>query len=174
MSVLARKRSLSQLEFYANAINLRGEVTKLLLRDLGIKSTVRNIRVNTKKMEVEDAEIFTELLEKYQLKIAGDYPEWLIDKLRSSIWEIMRDMMINITRAYTIWATNQAEVNERRLSQDRAIACCESLLKELELAIDVLPIDAEKYMRYVAMIDKEIALLKGWRKSDNRHNKNIK
>lgn len=174
MSVLARKRNLSQLEFYANAINLRREMTMLLLRDLGIKSTVRNIRVNTKKMEEEDAEIFTELLEKYQLKIAGDYPEWLIDKLRSSIWEIMRDMMINITRAYTIWATNHVEANERRISQDRAIACCESLLKELELAIDVLPIDAEKYMRYVAMIDKEIALLKGWRKSDNRHNKNIK
>ena len=72
MSVLARKRNLSQLEFYANAINLRREITMLLLRDLGIKSTVRNIRVNTKKMEEEDAEIFTELLEKYQLKIAGE------------------------------------------------------------------------------------------------------
>ena len=63
MAVLARKRTLSQLEFYVNAINLRREVTKLLLRDLGIKSTVRNIRVNTKKMEPEDAENFAELLE---------------------------------------------------------------------------------------------------------------
>ena len=173
MAVLARKRTLSQLEFYVNAINLRREVTKLLLRDLGIKSTVRNIRVNTKKMEPEDAENFAELLEKYQLKIAGDYPEWLIDKLRASIWDILRDMMVNITKAHTIWATCKAEADERRLAQDRAIACCENLLKELELAVEVLPVNAEKYMHYVAMIDREIALLKGWRKSDNKHNKNL-
>ena len=43
------------------------------------------------------------LLEKYQLKIAGDYPEWLIEKLRTSIWDILRDMMLNITKAYTIY-----------------------------------------------------------------------
>lgn len=174
MGVLARKRNLSELEFYKNAIELRRDMTFLLLRDLGVKSTVRNIRVNTRKMETEDAYVFTELLEKYQLKIAGDYPEWLIEKLRTSIWDILRDMMLNITKAYTIWATNKTEAEERRISQDRAIACCESLLKELELAVEILPIDAEKYMRYVAKIDKEIALLKGWRKGDNKRNKDIK
>ena len=57
---------------------------------------------------------------------------------------------------------------------DAAIADCESLLKELELAIDVLPIDAEKYMRYVEDIEREIALLKGWRKSDNKRIKELR
>ncbi len=173
MSVLARKRTLSELEFYKMAITLRRDMTVLLLKDLGIKSTVRNMRVNTKKMEEEDAKVFYELLERYQLKVAGDYPEWLINKLRSSIWDILRELMLNITRAYTIWATCKAEAEERRICQDRAIACCESLLKELELAAEVLPVDAEKYMRYVAAIDREIALLKGWRKNDNKHNKKI-
>ena len=174
MGVLARKRNLSELEFYKNAIILRRDMTFLLLRDLGVKSTVRNMRVNTKKMEAEDAAIFTDLLEKYRLKIAGDYPDWLIDKLRSSIWDILRDLMINITKAYTIWATCKAEAEERRIAQNRAIACCENLLKELELAVEVLPVDAEKYMRYVALIEREIALLKGWRKADNKHNKSLK
>ncbi len=174
MGVLARKRNLSELEFYKNAITLRRDMTFLLLRDLGVKSTVRNMRVNTKKMDAEDAAVFTDLLEKYRLKIAGDYPDWLIDKLRSSMWDILRDLMINITKAYTIWATCKVEAEERRIAQDRAIACCENLLKELELAVEVLPVDAEKYMRYVKIIEREIALLKGWRKADNKHNKNLK
>lgn len=174
MSVLARKRNLSELEFYKNAIVLRRDMTFLLLRDLGVKSTIRNMRVNTKRMAADDAAIFMDLLDKYQLKIAGDYPEWLINKLRSNIWDILTNLMLNITKAYTIWATCKTEAEERRISQDRAIACCENLLKELELATEVLPVDAEKYMRYVGMVDREIALLKGWRKSDNKHNKNLK
>ena len=174
MSVLARKRNLSELEFYKNAIVLRRDMTFLLLRDLGVKSTIRNMRVNTKRMAADDATIFMDLLDKYQLKIAGDYPEWLINKLRSNIWDILTNLMLNITKAYTIWARCKTEAEERRISQDRAVACCESLLKELELAAEVLPVDAEKYMRYVGMIDREIALLKGWRKSDNKHNKNLK
>lgn len=173
LSVLARKRSLSELEFYANAIRLRRDMTFLLLRDLGLKTVVRNMRVNTKMMDEEDAAIFSGLVDKYQLKIAGEYPEWLIEKLRSSVWDILRELMLNITRAYTIWATCKAEADERRIAQDRAIACCESLLKELELAVEVLPIDAEKYMRYVDMIEREIALLKGWRKADNKKNRTL-
>ena len=50
MSVLARKRTLSELEFYRLAIILRRDMTFLLLKDLGVKSTIRNMRVNTKKM----------------------------------------------------------------------------------------------------------------------------
>lgn len=175
MSVLARKRGLSSLEFYKNAIVLRHKITKLLLRDLGLKKTVRNIRLNTKEMEEADYITWNSINEKYGFaRIPGDYPEWLIEKLRTSIWDITRDLMLNITRAYTVWATTRAEADLRRLSQDKAIADCESLLKELELAIDVLPVDAEKYMQYVEIIDKEIALLKGWRKSDNKRNKAFK
>lgn len=175
MSVLARKRGLSSLEFYKNAIVLRHKITKLLLRDLGLKKTVRNMRLNTKKMEEDDYIAWNNINEKYGFaRIPGDYPEWLIEKLRTSIWDITRDLILNITRAYTVWATTRAEANLRRTSQDKAIADCESLLKELELTIDILPVDAEKYMQYVAIIDKEIALLKGWRKSDNKRNKSLK
>ena len=34
--------------------------------------------------------------------------------------------------------------------------------------ISIVPVDAEKYMQYVEIIEKEIALLKGWRKGDNK------
>lgn len=175
MSVLARNRGIASMEFYRTAIELRHKLTKLLLRDLGLKTMVRNMRVNTKQMEPDDLATWQKINEKYGFaRIPGDYPEWLIEKLRDSIWDILRDMTLNITKAYTIWATTKAEADARRLAQDNAIANCESLLKEMELAISVLPVDAEKYMQYVALIDKEIALLKGWRKGDNKRNRSLK
>ena len=169
MSVLARKRKPSPMEFYANAKKMRKAIVFLLLRDLGVKDKVRKLAMTTKGMEENDAKNFTQIAQKYGMaSFVSEYPEWIIDKLRTSIWDILRDMNIQITRAYTIWATNLSEAYERRLCMDRAIADCESLLQELQLAIDVLPIDAEKYMRYVDAIEREIALLKGWRKSDNK------
>ena len=83
-------------------------------------------------------------------------------------------MMESITQAYTIWATNKAEANLRRVSQDKAIAACESLKQTLELVVDILPVKADKLLPYVDAINREIALLKGWRKADNKRNKTLK
>ena len=171
MSVLARKRNLSKYEFYKNAVCLRRQLTLLLLRDFGMKM-VRNLTIRTEHMEPQDADLLIGVLEKYHLtKIPGEYPEWLVEKLRGEVWRHACDLVSHVTRAYTVWATNRAEAEERRLEQDRAISSCECLYKDLELALSVLPVKAEKYMPYVDLIEKEIALLKGWRKGDNRRNK---
>ena len=146
MSELARNRSLSKLELYTTAITLRRKITRELLINFHIKK---------KNQELDE------------------YSIWLLSKLRESIYDIMHDIVLNITRAYTIWATSRAEADERRIAQDRAIAGCESILKELEFAYQVLPVNAERYMAYVELIEKEIALLKGWRKSDNKRYKNL-
>lgn len=42
------------------------------------------------------------------------------------------------------------------------------MLQELQYIIEVLPVDANKLLRYVDMIDKEVALLKGWRKANGK------
>jgi len=38
----------------------------------------------------------------------------------------------------------------------------------LQYAIETLPVDVNKYLRFAEMIQTEINLLKGWRKSDNK------
>lgn len=126
-------------------------------------------------MSKEDAEKFKEITEKYGLtKIAEEYPEWLIEKLRDNLWYYCSKMVENITDAYSIWATNKAEAEERRILQDRAISSCENILKELELALELLPVNVDKYMPYVECLDKEIAYLKTWRKNDNKKNRTLK
>ena len=174
MSVLARKRKLSELKFYDNAIRLRRSMIYLLMRDLGAKRGVRDIKWMTKDMPPQDAELLLAVAERNGLKrFEADWPSWVIERLRDNIWTLLTDMMTAITRAYTIFATSKAEADERRLNQDRAIACCESLLKELELAIDILPVDANKYKQQVKIITEEIMLLKGWRKAGNKKVKEL-
>ena len=174
MSVLVRKRKLSELKFYDNAIRLRRSMTYLLMRDLGAKRGARDIQWMAKDLPPQDAELLLAVAERNGLKrFETDWPSWVIEKLRDNIWRLLTDMMTAITRAYTIFATSKAEADERRLCQDRAIACCESLLKELELAIDILPVDANKYKTQVKLITEEIMLLKGWRKSGNKKRKEL-
>ena len=174
MSVLVRKRKLSELKFYDNAIRLRRSMTYLLMRDLGAKRGVRDIQWMAKDLPPQDAELLLAVAERNGLKrFETDWPSWVIEKLRDNIWRLLTDMMTAITRAYTIFATSKAEADERRLCQDRAIACCESLLKELELAIAIPPVDANKHQTQVKLITEEIMLLKGWRKSGNKKRKEL-
>lgn len=65
------------------------------------------------------------------------------------------------------------ELVERRLHQDRAIGQCYRLTQELQYAIETLPVDVNKYLRFGELIQTEINLLKGWRKSDNKFKRAI-
>lgn len=171
MSVIKNKRSLSDLEFFHNAIKLRKNMTDLLLRDFGVKARQRDPHIYPKRfaMDKEDGERFLELCDKYKItSIVDDYPKWLIDEFRESILLNLRELLANITAANSIYPTCMIELDERRIRQDRAIANCEVLLQEMSYALSVLPVDVNKYMGYVDMIQREIALLKGWRKSDNK------
>ena len=68
----------------------------------------------------------------------------------------------------SIYPINLHELEVRRDYQTAAIGACEKMLQELQYIIEVLPVDANKLLRYVDMIDKEVALLKGWRKANGK------
>ena len=178
MSVLKNKRALSELEFFHNATELRREITLLLLRDFGVKDKVRTVKslYGISNMEPEDTKKIQEMVEKYGMcgSIVEEYPMWLIDKMRNNVLNICHSMIMNITQANTIYPMSEEEFHDRRNFQNHAIGNCEQLLQEMQYIISIIPVDAQKYMRYVDMIEKEIALLKGWRKSDNKILKKIR
>jgi hypothetical protein len=150
--VLKNKRGLSKLEFYHNARRMRKEITELLLRDLGIRDTVR-------KVKEEDGKEHT---------IIEEYPDWLIVEFRRNILLILRNLMMNITAGNTIYPVNADELQLRRRYQTGAIVNCEQLLQEFLYCEDVLPVHISKFMPFVEKIEFEIALLRGWRKSNNK------
>ena len=172
MSVVKSKRSISAMEFFHNAISLRKKMTELLMRDFGVKQFKRNIKFveNVEDFSDEDKILVEEVFDKYGLNYCflDEYPAWLIEKERLYFLDILRDMMKNIVKANSIYPVSMAEYCERRNYQNNAIGACEDLLQEMQYILTIVPVDAEKYMPYVEMIEREIALLKGWRKSDNK------
>ncbi len=172
MSVVKSKRSMSSLEFFHNAILLRKDITKLLMRDFGVKTFHRNIHfvADVHDFEKEDAEVVQQIFDKYDLDrcFVDEFPMWLLDKERIYFMDILRSLFKNIVKANSIYPVNMNEYYERRNYQNSAIGDCEDLLQEMQYILTIMPVNAEKYMKYVEMIEKEIALLKGWRKSDNK------
>lgn len=147
----------------------------LMVRDFGLKPRARTPTFYTRGWSPEDKELFETICTKYGIsRVIDDYPYWIVDEFRSKILRLLDEMIENITQAYTIWATNKSEAWLRRISQDKAIAACESLIQTLELIADVLPIKTDKLLHCVDAINRETALLKGWRKSDNKRNKTLK
>lgn len=171
MSVPKSDRSISKLEFFKNATELRKDFVDLLLRDFGVKKRKWNIENFSASYHFndEDAEIMKKLCERYEINgLITEFPEWLIDNERQKILKILNNLIHNITIANTIYPQHEAEYYERRILQDHAIGNCEELFQEMQYCLDIFPVDANKYMGFVDKINKEIALLKGWRKSDNK------
>ena len=113
MSVIKNKRSLSELEFFHNAIKLRKEMTGLLLRDFGMKARNKDTQVIPKlyKMEKEDGEEFLKLCEQYKIvSLVETYPEWLIREFRESILLNLRELIKNITSANSIYPMYMEDV----------------------------------------------------------------
>lgn len=175
MPVLAANRSESKLKFYVSAIALRKSIYFFLLRDFGIKDKIRTVESFSQRMNKTDMDLFQDIMERNHFeRLDLEYPEWMIKHFRDPIFNHVDSLIDNITHAYTIWPTMHAEYEERRIHIDRAIGDCEALLKDFEKAADILPIKIDKMMPTVKKISEVIALLKGWRKSDNKRFKNLK
>ena len=171
MSVPKNKRNQSEMEFLHNAKVLRKQMTELLLRDFGIKAKNRDVKVFPNKygMSKEDGAQFLSLCGQYEIiTLEETYPTWLINDFRDNILSILRRMSSNIHQGNSIYPTCMSEWELRRKYQDEAVGDVSDLLAEMQYVIDIVPVDAKKYMPIVELIKREIALLKGWRKSDNK------
>lgn len=84
MSVLKRKRNLSKMEFYHNAIKLRLMITELLLKDFGIKSRRRNLEFAKEVYDIDEEDLseIEDILSAYNIKnsFIDNFPSWLIDR----------------------------------------------------------------------------------------------
>lgn len=169
MAVLKRFRTQAKLEFFTNAEKIRRELFLLIARDFGVKGQIRTLELVTNGMSEPDKETFKQIAARYNLtRFNAEYPEWIISKCRDTFWDLTRSLLLNLTAANSIYPTVKLEAQQRRVYQDIAIGNCEQILKELQFIIEVFPISAKGYMPYIALIEKEITLIKGWRKSDNQ------
>lgn len=181
MSVLKNKRSNSSLEYYHTARRLRREITKLFLRDFGVKDFKKIKSKNFPDEELKQDIIkqypkmgmffnqYTKMAEELRTEnVVSQYPEWLVFKFRDDIMNYLKQLMDNITAADAIYPNNKLEFKRKRVYETEAIISCEKLIQCFQYIIEVLPVDVNKLIPYIDMIQKEIDLLKNWRKRTNR------
>lgn len=175
MSVLKAKRKSSQFEVFHHFYKTRKEITDLLLRDLGYDLERAEKRVAKMFGGKPYEELTPEEKVRYdKLKAKNEaFDNWFIEDERKCIVDCLREITKEVFTANSIYPTVMEELVERRLCQDRAIGQCYRLTQELQYAIETLPVDVNKYLRFADMIQTEINLIKGWRKSDNKFKRAI-
>ena len=170
MSVLKSKRKPSQFEVFHQLLKLRNEVTGLLLNNFGYDLERAEKRISTRfggrgyeELTPEERHLYDKLTQRYEA-----FDSWFVADERQVVKDCLRNITEYVYTANSIYPSCYEELVERRLLQDRAIGQCYRLTQELQYAIESLPVDVNKYTRFAEMIQTEINLLKGWRKSDNR------
>lgn len=175
MSVLKAKRKSSQFEVFHHFYKTRKEITDLLLRDFGYDLERAEKRVAKLFGGKPYEELTPEEKVRYdKLKAKNEaFDNWFIEDERKCIVDCLREITKEVFTANSIYPTVMEELVERRLCQDRAIGQCYRLTQELQYAIETLPVDVNKYLRFADMIQTKINLIKGWRKSDNKFKRAI-
>lgn len=170
MSVLKRKRKESQFEVFHHLYRLRREITDLLLRDFGYSNDKFDKGLE-RRFGGKSYEDLTDKEKEHYDKLKRrqeSFEEWFIIDQRKVIIDCLRSIQENVFVANSIYPMYREELIERRIHQDRAIGQCYRLAQELQYAIETLPVDVNTYTRFGESIQKEINLIKGWRKSDNK------
>lgn len=144
LSVPKNRRKKSRFEVFHNM----AELQKLLVKDLMVNFGITRM---TNLGEAQFLDIKFERIVNLCAEIVGD-----------------------IYRANALFVTSLAEYEQRRLYQDKAIANCQVLKQELQSIVDVITgLNINKYKVPIEMIEKELSLIKAWRKSDIRFKKRI-
>ena len=73
-----------------------------------------------------------------------------------------------ITAANTIYPQSMHEYEMRRDYQNKAIITVEQIIQLLQFMLSTLPVSADRFKPVTELLMKEGALLRGWRKADNK------
>lgn len=177
MSVYKSERGISKMEFMHLAIKLRDYITFKVLKDFGLKKKVKDKTyfIDTTTLTQEEQNSLSKALAKTELNICvEEYPLWFIERERNYLLDLCCDMYQHIVTANNIYISTIEEGVLRRQHQNLAITCVERIIQELQYIMKIIPsAQADQLTCFIQMSQREIALLKGWRKSDNKIRKDI-
>lgn len=131
-------------------MKVRQEVTNLLLQNFGYDLERAEKRIAHKFGDRDYEELTPEeklRYDKRKEKLQA-FVDWFVPDSRQDCMDCLREITACIYEANSIYTTCNEELVERRLLQDRAIGKCYRLTQELQLAIETLPVDVDKYTRF--------------------------
>lgn len=93
---------------------------------------------------------------------------WFVNARFQTLQKLTDDLLYNIKIANSIYPTCMAELEERRVSMDKAIGVCYAILTNYQRIMTRLRVPDNKYTLDIKNVMRMIRSLKAWRKSDNK------
>lgn len=93
---------------------------------------------------------------------------WFINARFQTLQKLTDDLLYHIKIANSIYPTCMAELEERRVSMDKAIGVCYAILTNYQRIMTRLRVPDNKYTLDIKNVMRMINALKAWRKSDNK------
>lgn len=167
MSVLEDKRKETPFAVRDNMLDIWKQVTELCFRGFGLrKRKPPKIPKNFNEWSNESQEKWRKSANEQYVR-AEKFDMRFVEKESNVLDDLCREITHLIDRANLIKPQHLCECDEQRLMQDRAIGLCGNLIRELNHIADTIPCNKNFLAIQTENIEKEIALLRGWRKSCN-------
>lgn len=116
MSVPKRKRKEPKTAFYEKYYKLNDMIVRFIMKDFGMKPVTKDVRVfiKNKKIDEDDISDMMYLFEKYNIVVESRYPEYMMDRYRNSILDILEELGKHITNGYTIYPESVEMLNFKK------------------------------------------------------------
>ena len=174
MSVPSWNRTASKLDAFYEAVKLRHIVTRIIMRNFGLKREKYNSLIGRQAREkYPELQKLFERIDNYQnevekQKLLTEYPEWFITRVRENLFRYSSDLVSNISAANEILCRTKEEYIKRILLEDEAIADIARIRQEVLFIEEFLNIDLNRYMEYSEQLENTRNYLYKWKKSTVR------
>lgn len=182
MSVSESKRSTSSFEVRDDVVKLSYKIIVLVYSNFGIEVKEENsivgnwckndngeievsATVRSSRPDIDGTSLILEF-ERDSTVYLKSYKTWLISHYKEELWKYVQKLSYHIRVANTINPILVSEYEERRLHQDKAMACCLHLLDLLDQTKEILHVKLSKVDPIIDLLYTELNLIRGWRKSD--------
>ncbi len=152
-SVLVNNRNKSRVEVITFAEDLHAMLDDLMRRNFGIKDTDDFVRRQYAHGRIEQEDF--------------SYYRYKLSESKRKINELCSRLENCLRAAYYRYPSSEHELEIRRDNQNDAIVCCEMVIGELQKVAETFEVDLNLFAPHIKAIDREIGLIKDWRRRDN-------
>ena len=174
MSVPSWNQTASKLDAFTEAVKLRHIITKMILRNFGLKRDKftaligQNTRDKYPELKGLIARIDAYQNEVEKARLLKEYDDWFIEKIRDNLFRCSSDLVSHIAAANEILCRTPDEFRKRILIEDDAIGDIARIRQEVLFIEEFMNIDLSRYMEYSEQLENTKKYLYKWKKSTIR------
>ena len=176
MSVPVHERKESRLEVFHHWLNVRQNLINEIIFDFGFSKSKQERKLKRRlgiKEEKDVDELSAELYDRLMAEGTRmrKFEEWMIYAFRYRVLDHIFSISSNLVRANAMYPTTMEEYYLRADMQSLIIADLYALIDTMHIIIFTLSSDVNRFPRHEKALEKEIHLVKKWKKNDKERYK---